>query len=62
MSYSLLSYLGMMRRTLLLISLILRDYYGISPKWLLQIAEEADSGVISMEEFMNKAQSVMSKA
>jgi transcriptional regulator with XRE-family HTH domain len=36
--------------------LILCDYYGISPIWLLQIVADVDSGTMSTEELVKKAQ------
>lgn len=32
------------------------DFYGISLSWLIQMVEATDSGAMSMEEFMKKAE------
>ncbi len=34
---------------------VLCDFYGISLKWLIQITEETDSGLVSLKEYLQKA-------
>jgi len=37
--------------------LMLCDFYGVSVSWLLKSTEETDSGLLSVADFLDKAQS-----